>query len=206
MSNIWRLTRPRLKRLHPNDNHKVQYETAGTIHVPAASDCSPKRTCYSCSGVALGEALGSVVVPSSVVWRCDFLVELDGLPLVSSLDSPVRASVALSLCRRDDGVTVALLVPDGDSPRVALRVGLAVAAGEPVAAGLADAVAVGDVVTPGEAVAVAGAVAIGDAVAPGEAVAVDTPPVAVVPVVVVVPVVPLTPDVPTPIPTPPETP
>src|SRR5439155_7410439 len=161
-------------------------------------------TCYSCSGVALGEALGSVVVPSSVAGRRDFLVE--GLPVVSSLDSPVRSSVALSVCRRDDGVAVALVLPDGDSPRVALRVGLAVAAGEPVAAGLAD--AIGDAVPPGEAVAAAPAVAIGDAVAPGEPVAVvEAAPVAVVPVVVLVPAVPDTPvEVLTPTPPPPDTP
>ena len=204
MSNISRLTRPRLKRSHRDDNHEVENEAAGTIHIPAASDCSPK-TCYSCSGVALGEALGSVVVPSSVAWRRDFFVALDGLVVVSSLDAPVRSSVAPSVCRRDDGVSVALLLLlDGDSPRVAFRVGLALAVGEPVADGLADTVAVGDAGAPGEAVAFA----IGDAVAPGEAVAVvEMPPEAVVPVVVLAPAVPVTPvEVLTPTPPPPDTP
>jgi hypothetical protein len=145
-----------------------------------------------------------VVVPSSVAWRCDFFVALDGLAVVSSLDAPVRSSVAPSVCRRDDGVSVALLLLDGDSPRVALRVGLALAVGEPVADGLADTVAVGDAGAPGEAVAVA----IGDAVAPGEPVAVvEAAPAAVVPVVVLVPAVPVTPvEVLTPTPPPPDTP
>jgi hypothetical protein len=144
-------------------------------------------------------------LPSSVAWRRDFFVALDGLVVVSSLDSPVRSSVAPSVCRRDDGVSVALLLLlDGDSPRVALRVGLALAVGEPVADGLAATVAVGDAGAPGEAVAVA----IGDAVAPGEAVAVvEMPPEAVVPVVVLVPAVPVTPvEVLTPTPAPPDTP
>jgi hypothetical protein len=169
---------------------------------PAVQLLLPKF-CYSCSGVALGEAVGSVVEPSSVAWRCDFLVEPEGLPVVSSLDSPVRSSVAPSVWRRDDGVAVALVRPDGDSPRVAagdsprvaLRVGLAVAAGEPVAAGLAA----GDAPIAGEPVA------IGDAAAPGEAVAVvDAAPVAVVPVVDVVPETPVV--APTPTPAPADTP
>src|SRR6266566_3402832 len=115
-SNIWRLTRPRLKQSHPNDKHQVQTKPQARFTFLRLRTVPPK-TCYSCSGVALGEALGSVVVPSSVAWRRAFLVE--GLPVVSSLDSPVRSSVALSVCRRDDGVAVALLLPDGDSPRVA---------------------------------------------------------------------------------------
>jgi hypothetical protein len=145
-----------------------------------------------------------VVVPSSVAWRCDFFVVLEGLVVVSSLDAPVRSSVVPSVCRRDDGVSVARLLLDGDSPRVALRVGLALAVGEPVADGLADTVAVGDAGAPGEPIAVA----IGDAAAPGEAVAVvEMPPPAVVPVFVLVPAVPVTPvEVFTPTPAPPDTP
>ena len=143
-------------------------------------------------------------MPSSVAWRCDFFVALEGLVVVSSLDAPVRSSVAPSVCRRDDGGSVALLLMGGDSPRVALRVGLALAVGEPVADGLADTVAAGDAGAPGEAVAVA----IGDAVAPGEAVAVvEMPPEAVVPLVVLAPAVPVTPvEVLTPTPAPPDTP
>jgi hypothetical protein len=123
------------------------------------------------------------------------LIPLDGEALLSALDSPFVPSVVVSVCRRDDpGVTLALVLPDGDSPRAAFFEGLALAVAEALADGLADteALAMGE--------------AMGDALTAGEAVAVADPAVFVVaPVVVIVPTAPLTlVDVPTP--TPAETP
>lgn len=70
------------------------------------------------------------------------------------------------MCRRSDAGGVAvLLLPDGDSPRLARFVGLEVAVAEGLSNGLldglAETVAAGDALTGGEAAAVA----IGEAVA-----------------------------------------
>jgi hypothetical protein len=136
------------------------------------------------------------------------LPALDGEAVLSALDSSFVPSVVGSVWRRgeDPGVVSALLLPDGDSPRVALLEGLALAVADALAAGLAyglaETEAVGNALAAGEAVAPTA----GDALILGEAVAVVAPAVVVVaPVVVLVPAAPVTlVDVPTP--TPAETP
>src|SRR5438552_4635037 len=98
---------------------------------------------YSCSSIVFGDALGSVVVPSSVLCLRAFLLSLEGLAVPSVVASSLFSPGIFSVWRRGEtGVIPVLLLALGDSPRIAFFDGLALAASD----GLADAVGAGEAV------------------------------------------------------------